>query len=34
VAGEIYIETERKVRGEIGVKKEWEREHQRGMNKK
>jgi len=27
VAGEIYRERERKVRGEIGVKKEREREH-------
>jgi hypothetical protein len=34
VAGDIYRERERKVRGEIGVKKEWERENQRGMSKK
>jgi hypothetical protein len=34
VVGEIYRERERKVRGEMGVKKEWEREHQRGMGKK
>jgi hypothetical protein len=33
VVGEIYRERERKGRGEMGVKKECEREHQRGMSK-
>jgi hypothetical protein len=34
VAGEIYREREKKVRRDIRVKKEWERENQRGMSKK
>jgi hypothetical protein len=34
VVGEIYREREREVGGEIRVKREWEREHQRAMSKK